>query len=163
EAPALPRASRGADSRRARGRQRLAGDRRTAAPPAARRRSRRGAAPGARRRGAVGGVGASVGEAARRNAARADRVRRAAGGRVLAAGTTTVRVLESLAREAPLAGRTGLFVTPGFEFRRVDSLLTNFHLPQTTLLALVMAFAGIEETRELYRLAIAERYRFYSF
>ncbi len=83
--------------------------------------------------------------------------------RVLAAGTTTVRVLESLARGAPLTGRADLFVTPGFEFRRVDSLLTNFHLPRTTLLALVMAFAGIEETRELYRLAIAERYRFYSF
>jgi S-adenosylmethionine:tRNA ribosyltransferase-isomerase len=83
--------------------------------------------------------------------------------RVLAAGTTTVRVLESLARGAPLAGRADLFVTPGFEFRRVDSLLTNFHLPRTTLLALVMAFAGIEETRELYRLAIDERYRFYSF
>jgi S-adenosylmethionine:tRNA ribosyltransferase-isomerase len=83
--------------------------------------------------------------------------------RVLAAGTTTVRVLESLARDAPLEGRTELFVTPGFEFRRVDSLLTNFHLPRTTLLALVMAFAGVEETRELYRLAIAERYRFYSF
>ena len=83
--------------------------------------------------------------------------------RVLAVGTTTVRVLESLARGAPLAGRTELFVTPGFEFRRVDALLTNFHLPRTTLLALVMAFAGIDETRELYRLAIAERYRFYSF
>jgi S-adenosylmethionine:tRNA ribosyltransferase-isomerase len=83
--------------------------------------------------------------------------------RVLAAGTTTVRVLESLARGASLAGRTELFVTPGFEFRRVDALLTNFHLPRTTLLALVMAFCGVEETRELYRLAIAERYRFYSF
>ncbi len=83
--------------------------------------------------------------------------------RVLATGTTTVRVLESLARGAPLSGRTELLVTPGFEFRRVDSLLTNFHLPRTTLLALVMAFAGVEKTRELYRLAIAERYRFYSF
>jgi S-adenosylmethionine:tRNA ribosyltransferase-isomerase len=83
--------------------------------------------------------------------------------RVLAVGTTTVRVLESLARGAPLAGRTDLFVTPGFEFRRVDALLTNFHLPRTTPLALVMACAGVEETRELYRLAIAERYRFYSF
>src|SRR3954471_19345125 len=82
---------------------------------------------------------------------------------VLAVGTTTVRVLESLARGAPLAGRTDLFVTPGFEFRRVDSLLTNFHLPRSTLLALVMAFCGIEETRRLYRLAIDERYRFYSF
>ena len=83
--------------------------------------------------------------------------------RVIAVGTTTVRVLETLARGAPLEGRTELFVTPGFEFRRVDALLTNFHLPRSTLLALVMAFAGIEETRELYRLAIAERYRFYSF
>jgi S-adenosylmethionine:tRNA ribosyltransferase-isomerase len=83
--------------------------------------------------------------------------------RVLAVGTTTVRVLESLARGAPLSGRTGLFITPGFEFRRVDALLTNFHLPGSTLLALVMAFAGVEETRRLYELAIAERYRFYSF
>ncbi len=83
--------------------------------------------------------------------------------RVLAVGTTTVRVLETLARGGPLAGRTDLFVMPGFEFRRVDALLTNFHLPRSTLLALVMAFAGVEETRELYRAAIAERYRFYSF
>ncbi len=108
---------------------------------------------------------------------------------VLAVGTTTTRVLETLASntvlqadevppdpaagaEAPggrgasntvLQGRTGLFITPGFEFKRVDSLLTNFHLPRSTLLALVMAFAGIEETRRLYELAIAERYRFYSF
>jgi S-adenosylmethionine:tRNA ribosyltransferase-isomerase len=83
--------------------------------------------------------------------------------RVLAVGTTTTRVLETLARGAPLAGRTDLFITPGFAFRRVDALLTNFHLPRTTLLALVMAFAGIEETRELYAIAIRERYRFYSF
>jgi S-adenosylmethionine:tRNA ribosyltransferase-isomerase len=83
--------------------------------------------------------------------------------RVLAVGTTTVRVLESLARGAPLGGRTDLFITPGFEFRRTDALLTNFHLPGSTLLALVMAFAGVEETRRLYELAIAERYRFYSF
>jgi S-adenosylmethionine:tRNA ribosyltransferase-isomerase len=83
--------------------------------------------------------------------------------RVLAVGTTTVRVLETLARGAPLDGRTRLFVTPGFEFRRVDSLLTNFHLPRSTLLALVMAFAGVDETRRLYRLAVEERYRFYSF
>ena len=83
--------------------------------------------------------------------------------RVLAIGTTTVRVLETLARGAPLVGRTSLFITPGFEFRRVDSLLTNFHLPRSTLLALVMAFAGVEQTRRLYELAVAERYRFYSF
>jgi S-adenosylmethionine:tRNA ribosyltransferase-isomerase len=83
--------------------------------------------------------------------------------RVLAVGTTTVRVLETIARGGPLAGRTELFITPGFEFRRVDHLLTNFHLPRSTLLALVMAFAGIDETRRLYALAIEERYRFYSF
>jgi S-adenosylmethionine:tRNA ribosyltransferase-isomerase len=83
--------------------------------------------------------------------------------RVAAVGTTSVRVVETLARGAPLAGRTSLFVTPGFEFRRVDALLTNFHLPRSTLLALVMAFAGVEETRRLYRLAVEERYRFYSF
>jgi S-adenosylmethionine:tRNA ribosyltransferase-isomerase len=82
---------------------------------------------------------------------------------VLAVGTTTVRVLETLARGAPLEGRTELFVLPGFDFRRVDALLTNFHLPRSTLLALVMAFAGVEEIRRLYRLAIEERYRFYSF
>jgi S-adenosylmethionine:tRNA ribosyltransferase-isomerase len=90
-----------------------------------------------------------------------DRIRTAV--RVLSVGTTTVRVLESLARGAPLAGRTDLFITPGFDFRRTDSLLTNFHLPGSTLLALVMAFAGVEETRRLYELAIEERYRFYSF
>jgi S-adenosylmethionine:tRNA ribosyltransferase-isomerase len=82
---------------------------------------------------------------------------------VLAVGTTTVRVLETIARGGLLSGRTDLFVTPGFDFRRVDHLLTNFHLPRSTLLALVMAFAGVEETRRLYRLAIEERYRFYSF
>jgi S-adenosylmethionine:tRNA ribosyltransferase-isomerase len=82
---------------------------------------------------------------------------------VTAVGTTTVRVLESLARGYPLEGRTSLFVTPDFAFQRTDALLTNFHLPRSTLLALVMAFAGVEETRRLYRLAIEERYRFYSF
>ncbi|HEX5449478.1 MAG TPA: tRNA preQ1(34) S-adenosylmethionine ribosyltransferase-isomerase QueA [Gaiellaceae bacterium] len=82
---------------------------------------------------------------------------------VLAVGTTTTRVLETLARGAALSGRTDLFITPGFEFRRVDHLLTNFHLPRSTLLALVMAFAGVEEVRRLYETAIEERYRFYSF
>jgi S-adenosylmethionine:tRNA ribosyltransferase-isomerase len=90
-----------------------------------------------------------------------DRIRSAA--RVLAVGTTTVRVVETLARSGPLTGRTDLFVTPGFAFRRVDALLTNFHLPRSTLLALVMAFAGVEETRALYQEAIERRYRFYSF
>jgi S-adenosylmethionine:tRNA ribosyltransferase-isomerase len=83
--------------------------------------------------------------------------------RVLAVGTTTVRVLETLARGAAASGRTELFITPGFEFKRVDHLLTNFHLPRSTLLALVMAFGGVEEIRRLYELAIEERYRFYSF
>jgi S-adenosylmethionine:tRNA ribosyltransferase-isomerase len=83
--------------------------------------------------------------------------------RVLAVGTTTVRVLETIARGAGLEGRTELFITPGFEFRRTEALLTNFHLPRSTLLALVMAFAGVEEIRSLYAQAIGERYRFYSF
>ena len=83
--------------------------------------------------------------------------------RVLAVGTTTVRVLETLAAGGATTGRTELFITPGFTFRRVDYLLTNFHLPRSTLLALVMAFAGVEETRRLYSLAVEQRYRFYSF
>jgi S-adenosylmethionine:tRNA ribosyltransferase-isomerase len=83
--------------------------------------------------------------------------------RVLAIGTTTVRVLETLAHGGPLHGRTELFITPGFAFRRVDHLVTNFHLPRSTLLALVMAFAGVDEVRRIYALAIEQRYRFYSF
>lgn len=83
--------------------------------------------------------------------------------RVLAVGTTTTRVVETIARGAALEGRTELYITPGFAFRRVDALLTNFHLPRTTLLALVIAFAGVEETRRLYSAAIEARYRFYSF
>jgi S-adenosylmethionine:tRNA ribosyltransferase-isomerase len=83
--------------------------------------------------------------------------------RVLAVGTTTVRVLETIARDGLLEGRTSLYILPGFRFRRVDALLTNFHLPRSTLLALVMAFAGVDAVRDLYRIAIEERYRFYSF
>jgi len=83
--------------------------------------------------------------------------------RVLAVGTTTVRVLETIARDGELEGRTSLFILPGFDFRRVDALLTNFHLPRSTLLALVMAFAGVDAVRDLYRTAIEEGYRFYSF
>ena len=83
--------------------------------------------------------------------------------RVLGVGTTTARVLETVARGGALSGRTELFITPGFAFERVDALLTNFHLPRSTLLALVMAFAGVDETRRIYRLAVDERYRFYSF
>jgi len=87
-------------------------------------------------------------------------------GRMTPSGSATdssVRVLETVAHGGQLEGRTELFITPGFEFRRVDALLTNFHLPRSTLLALVMAFAGIDEVRHLYRHAIDERYRFYSF
>jgi S-adenosylmethionine:tRNA ribosyltransferase-isomerase len=87
----------------------------------------------------------------------------AAARRVLAVGTTTVRVLETVARTGELVGRTMLFVAPGFVFRRVDALVTNFHLPRSTLLALVMALVGVEETRRIYREAVSERYRFYSF
>ena len=83
--------------------------------------------------------------------------------RVLAVGTTTVRVLETVAATGALSGRTSLYITPGHPFQRVDALMTNFHLPRSTLLALVMAFAGVEEVRDLYCVAVAERYRFYSF
>ena len=83
--------------------------------------------------------------------------------RVVAGGATPPRGGESHARGGGRAGRTNHVKTPGVAFRRVDALLTNFHLPRSTLLALVMAFAGIEETRRLYAEAIRERYRFYSF
>jgi S-adenosylmethionine:tRNA ribosyltransferase-isomerase len=88
------------------------------------------------------------------------------GGRVIAVGTTAVRVLETAAAEGPLApwsGETKLFIHPPYHFREVQALITNFHLPQTTLLLLVAAFAGTDEMREAYRSAIAERYRFYSY
>ncbi len=89
------------------------------------------------------------------------------GGRIVAVGTTSVRVLESAANEDrtvnPGRGSTDLFIYPPHEFRVVDALLTNFHLPQSTLLALVMAFAGIETTRRAYAHAIQRRYRFYSY
>jgi len=109
---------------------------------------------------------------------------RAAGGRVVAVGTTMVRLLEELgaggsleslatgnrdggdaaaAGDGLLEGRTCLFITPGHRFTAVDGLITNFHLPRTSLLALVMAFCGVEETRRLYEHAVAGRYRFYSF
>lgn len=87
------------------------------------------------------------------------------GRRVVAVGTTAVRVLETVWGDprGPLEGRSSLFITPGYRFRAVGGMVTNFHLPRSTLLALVMAFAGIDEVRSLYGTAIAEGYRFYSF
>jgi S-adenosylmethionine:tRNA ribosyltransferase-isomerase len=101
-----------------------------------------------------------------------ERVRqaRADGRRVVAVGTTMVRLLEHLAAAVPdpgsdgvLRGRTSLLIAPGHRFRAVDALITNFHLPRTSLLALVMAFCGVRQTRELYAHAIEAGYRFYSF
>jgi S-adenosylmethionine:tRNA ribosyltransferase-isomerase len=91
---------------------------------------------------------------------------RAAGGRIVAVGTTTLRALESAARDGTLrsgAAETDIFITPGFEFRVVDQLVTNFHLPKSTLLMLVSAFAGFEQVRALYRHAVESRYRFFSY
>lgn len=88
---------------------------------------------------------------------------RARGGRVLAVGTTTVRTLESWAASGCARADTEIFITPGFRFRVVDLLITNFHLPKSTLMMLVSAFAGYEPIMALYRHAIAERYRFFSY
>lgn len=91
---------------------------------------------------------------------------RAAGGKVTAVGTTTLRALESAARGGTLtagARETDIFITPGFEFQVVDRLVTNFHLPKSTLMMLVSAFAGYEPVMALYRHAIAQRYRFFSY
>jgi S-adenosylmethionine:tRNA ribosyltransferase-isomerase len=87
---------------------------------------------------------------------------RAAGGNVVAVGTTVVRALESAMATGSGTGRTSLFIQPGFEFRAVDRLLTNFHVPRTTLLALVAAFVG-DRWRRLYEVALDEGYRFLSF
>jgi S-adenosylmethionine:tRNA ribosyltransferase-isomerase len=91
---------------------------------------------------------------------------RAAGGRVVAVGTTVVRALESAAGPGtlqPYVGDSSLFIVPGFRFRVVDAMLTNFHLPESTLLMLVSAFAGREAVLAAYRHAVAERYRFFSY
>jgi len=90
----------------------------------------------------------------------------AAGRRVVAVGTTTLRALESAALGGELiagARDTDIFITPGFEFRVVDRLVTNFHLPKSTLMMLVSAFAGHARVMALYRHAIAQRYRFFSY
>jgi S-adenosylmethionine:tRNA ribosyltransferase-isomerase len=88
---------------------------------------------------------------------------RARGGRVVAVGTTTVRTLESWARGGQASGDTSIFITPGFHFRVVDRLVTNFHLPKSTLLMLVSAFAGYDKVMALYAHAVRQRYRFFSY
>lgn len=85
------------------------------------------------------------------------------GGRVIAVGTTALRALESAATLGKNAGETRIFITPGYSFKVVDRLVTNFHLPKSTLLMLVSAFSGMDEIREAYRHAISERYRFFSY
>jgi len=88
---------------------------------------------------------------------------RARGGRVVAVGTTTVRTLESWAQTGLASGDTRIFITPGFEFKLIDLLVTNFHLPKSSLMMLVSAFAGYEHIMALYRHAIAAQYRFFSY
>jgi S-adenosylmethionine:tRNA ribosyltransferase-isomerase len=92
---------------------------------------------------------------------------RAKGGRIVAVGTTSLRLLESAARAdgtiAPFEGETAIFITPGYRFRAVDILLTNFHLPRSTLFMLVSAFSGLEAMKHAYAHAIAAGYRFYSY
>ncbi len=93
--------------------------------------------------------------------------RRAAGGRVVAVGTTSLRLLETASRATgilePFVGDTDIFITPGFRFRTVDLLMTNFHLPKSTLFMLVSAFSGLEVMKNAYAHAIREGYRFYSY
>ncbi|WP_114636362.1 tRNA preQ1(34) S-adenosylmethionine ribosyltransferase-isomerase QueA [Polynucleobacter necessarius] len=85
------------------------------------------------------------------------------GGRVIAVGTTSLRALESQAANGKSSGETNLFITPGYQFKTVDCLLTNFHLPKSTLLMLVSAFAGMENIRAAYQHAIQQKYRFFSY
>ncbi|QBK06321.1 tRNA preQ1(34) S-adenosylmethionine ribosyltransferase-isomerase QueA [Hylemonella gracilis] len=88
---------------------------------------------------------------------------KARGGRIVAVGTTTIRTLESWAKTGQTSGDTEIFITPGFDFEVADLLITNFHLPKSTLMMLVSAFAGYEHIMALYRHAIAQRYRFFSY
>ena len=91
---------------------------------------------------------------------------KAGGGRVIAVGTTSMRTLEAASRSGALQAETGetrIFITPGYEFRTVDRLITNFHLPKSTLMMLVSAFAGTENIQRAYAHAVAERYRFFSY
>ena len=105
-----------------------------------------------------GEIGADVAD--KLNAAREQ------GGRIVAVGTTSLRLLESAARRGriePFLGFTDIFITPGYEFKAVDLLITNFHLPRSTLFMLVAAFAGLERMKAAYAHAVRERYRFYSY
>ena len=101
------------------------------------------------------------------DAARAIMETRAAGGRVIAVGTTALRLIETAAtgpgQIAPWTGKTDIFITPGYRFRVTDGLMTNFHLPKSTLMMLVSALMGPERIRQIYAHAIAERYRFFSY
>ena len=103
------------------------------------------------------------------DAATADRLNaaRAAGGRVIAVGTTSLRLLESAAGEdnviRPFEGDTSIFITPGYRFKAIDGLMTNFHLPKSTLFMLVSALMGLDKMQAVYAHAIAEEYRFYSY
>jgi S-adenosylmethionine:tRNA ribosyltransferase-isomerase len=102
-----------------------------------------------------------AGTAERLNAARA------AGGRVIAVGTTSLRLLESATDEGgtigPFEGDTAIYITPGYTFRAIDGLMTNFHLPKSTLFMLVSALMGLERMQAAYAHAIAQEYRFYSY
>ena len=103
------------------------------------------------------------------DAATAERLNRvrASGGRLIAVGTTSLRLLESAAGDdriiRPFEGDTAIFITPGYRFKAIDGLITNFHLPRSSLLMLVAAFAGRERVLAAYAGAVAERYRFYSY
>ena len=92
---------------------------------------------------------------------------RRAGGRIVAVGSTSLRLIESAAADdgtlAPFSGETALFITPGYRFRAVDAMLTNFHLPRSTLFMLVCAFSGLDVMQRAYAHAIASGYRFYSY
>jgi S-adenosylmethionine:tRNA ribosyltransferase-isomerase len=100
-------------------------------------------------------------------AAAAINAARDAGGRIVAVGTTALRLLETAAgddgRVAPFSGETSIFITPGYRFRAVDVLMTNFHLPRSTLFMLVAAFSGLERMRAAYAHALDAGYRFYSY
>jgi S-adenosylmethionine:tRNA ribosyltransferase-isomerase len=101
-----------------------------------------------------------------RQTVEAIRAAKAEGGRVTAVGTTSLRALEAAAAGGDLqpgSGETDIFITPGYRFRVVERLLTNFHLPRSTLLMLVSAFGGMENVRRAYRHAVEQRYRFFSY